>query len=1184
MATEIDFAQLAGWSEEQAHEKKSKVGTKGPRPWSTQLLSEVERACGFTYAASDAGSAARHWEFSVILDHAARRVCMAHSWGKRAEVNRRKFIKSLKRLEAVPQLARKWLDEFCQRRSDATGAIEHYRIRLGAVEGWKEIVAAWSRSKCKSEADRIAAARELQDSDQIDKFGDIQLFEAIAVDDAQVVWRDREGVSAEHPLLDYAAGTNAAFKMRNYKVPAYRHPDELRHPVFCDFGESRWSIAFAAHRRATQLESAENRLQRAEAAIQKITQKLASVKNEMKREAAQQELAQAQEKLTEACREQNWLIGGNGLRIKLWDGTSVREQDLTWASKRLQSDLPPVTNDRSHPIVVVARADRYGRAAAGAQADQQVQVDGLFDLKEWNGRLQAPRRELDEIADIRDGIKAIELTHSKRQARLEKLKRHIHWFITFSAKLTPHGPWPDFAEKHLDLGLNPDPQYWPHAIENKERSGRGRLLLARLPGLRALSVDLGHRYAAACAVWESVTARIVNEACDQAGILRPGPTDLFVFVPKNGKTGRTLFRRIGPDKLNGKNHPAPWARLDRSFVIRLQGEDQPARRARPEELAWRESLESKVGHIPDTENSPKASDLRMDQFFQEAVKIVRLAVRRHSDYARIADGLIVVNKSGMGNLKPVKLEGETLIGNLQEILVRWHGLKTSSRWRDEFATQKWNEFIQPLLTGIELPEVTKDMPGQQRKAIQKKLRDELEPVAKQLATMNRTKISIAWATEWRKNDSTLPQHIKSLRQHITPRGKKRNQSIRQVGGLSLTRIATFSELYQLQKAFYTRLQLSSQSGRIIEPRAIAERGFAQKLLDQRDAMRESRARQLASRIIEAALGIGSENKAQHWAENPQNGIKTLRPRARIDDPRFHPCQAVVIENLTRYRPDELMTRRENRQLMSWSSARIKKYLTEGCQLHGLHLREVQPAYTSRQDFRTGAPGMRCVDVTVAEFCKKFRRELKRAEDAPTPNALERYLRDLQAKYCQLRNGQLIPRASYEKHTLRIPRKGGEIFVSATETESKPDRKGPSGIQADLNAAGNIGLKALLDPDWPGTWWNLPATLDAEGYRVPHPEKTKGTPTLQSWRVGRTKAMYSQSGTPESTEEESDGKLSRRKKRPKDVINLWRDVSSKPLTEGDWRPYAAYEALVRWRVIQRLRKSMGLVQDSASGLD
>jgi hypothetical protein len=55
-----------------------------------------------------------------------------------------------------------------------------------------------------------------------------------------------------------------------------------------------------------------------------------------------------------------------------------------------------------------------------------------------------------------------------------------------------------------------------------------------------------------------------------------------------------------------------------------------------------------------------------------------------------------------------------------------------------------------------------------------------------------------------------------------------------------------------------------------------------------------------------------------------------------------------------------------------------------------------------------------------------------------------------------------------KNLLRIPSKSGELFVSAD-----PDSPTSNGIQADLNAAANIGLRAVMDPDWSGAWWYVP---------------------------------------------------------------------------------------------------------------
>ncbi len=69
-------------------------------------------------------------------------------------------------------------------------------------------------------------------------------------------------------------------------------------------------------------------------------------------------------------------------------------------------------------------------------------------------------------------------------------------------------------------------------------------------------------------------------------------------------------------------------------------------------------------------------------------------------------------------------------------------------------------------------------------------------------------------------------------------------------------------------------------------------------------------------------------------------------------------------------------------------------------------------------------------------------------------------------------------------SVRIPYRGGDLFVPA-------DGRSPiaGGLQADLNAAANIGLKALLDPDWPGAWWYVPC--DPATF-LPLPKTTAGS--------------------------------------------------------------------------------------------
>jgi hypothetical protein len=174
--------------------------------------------------------------------------------------------------------------------------------------------------------------------------------------------------------------------------------------------------------------------------------------------------------------------------------------------------------------------------------------------------------------------------------------------------------------------------------------------------------------------------------------------------------------------------------------------------------------------------------------------------------------------------------------------------------------------------------------------------------------------------------------------------------------------------------------------------------------------------------------------------------------------------------------------------MNWAARNVRKYIVEGCELHGLHFVEVWPAYTSKQDSRTGAPGIRCEDVFRKVFDEAARRALVSgpAQTESATKSLTRHERDVRRWAREISN---ICRKSSEKEdlnlreqvilgvsakmadvptrrsTIRLPYRGGELFVSAAA-----DSPLARGMQADLNAAANIGLKALFDPDWEGAWW------------------------------------------------------------------------------------------------------------------
>src|SRR5262249_20226344 len=124
--------------------------------------------------------------------------------------------------------------------------------------------------------------------------------------------------------------------------------------------------------------------------------------------------------------------------------------------------------------------------------------------------------------------------------------------------------------------------------------------------------------------------------------------------------------------------------------------------------------------------------------------------------------------------------------------------------------------------------------------------------------------------------------------------------------------------------------------------------------------------------------------------------------------------------------------------------------------------------------------------------------------------------------------------------LRLPRRGGEIFVS-TAMEGYLDSGGRVRFpfaQADLNAAANIGLRALLDPDWTARWWYLPC--DGTTF-IPTEASVKGSAVVDL----KAPLRAPQNG--------SRGiRKTRRVRAERQIVNLWRHPSAIGLAGGVWQ--------------------------------
>jgi hypothetical protein len=940
----------------------------------------------------------------------------------------------------------------------------------------------------------------------------------------------------------------------------------------------------------------------------------------------------------------------------------MRGVDLRWRSKRLAKDLAIDAPDDEgrREVTEVSRADRLGRAAAGADDTTRVRVLNAFEEELWNGRLQARRSELERIARIADRR---DLPPAEREEKERRLRERLTWYLTFSPRLQPRGPWTSLAEA---AGLPADPKAWTFKEENKGRQGDARLVLSRIPGIRVLSVDLGHRFGAACAVWRAVTTEELRTRCERAGVTPPRASDLHGRLVEGGRTA--VLRRVGADELpDGSPHPAPWAVLERQFLVKLQGEEGPSRAATDDELAaiarferdlgarWtvldeiaagpearRPSGKARLeasrtrGFVLEASPAPleatrRAPPRRILHLLQRALRTAELALRRHGDAARIAFAFGAESWPEAGG-RMRRLSDEERTEKCAEALARWYDLASSRPAAGAHEVELWERHVAGL-TGLPSaraePQVAAESPRARRAHIES-LVDRFRDAARRVLSSSTllTTLREAWTARWTLDDG-LPAmvrregsrtvvvrpatgwyaHLRTLRGWIQPGPRVRGSERRRpgegvgLGGLSLDRIALVRSLYRLLKAFRMRPRPDDLRRGVPEQGDSSLERFGERVLDAHERMRESRLKQLASRIVGSALGVAPPPPFSKSEEDPASRRRRLSRLER----RFPPCHAVVVEDLERYRPDEVRTRRENRMLMSWSARNLAKRLEDACLLHGLKLWQVSARYTSQQDARTGAPGIRCRDVPVRELLHRSGALARRV--ARALEAVERGSRDAEARYLadlvQLwdpatrtwtepaRGGgaRVVWRletggewralegapATREPLPVRLPQRGGDLFVSAEASSPAAH-----GLQADLNAAANIGLRALLDPDWAGRYWIVrcdpttfvPAHTQVAGSHAFEPKRPLPVAAGGGSSPAAPAPPPARRSRPRRGEPSGGGQV-----RP---VNLWRDPTWAGPYEGRWVGWDEYWNGVRARVIRsvlRPRAGLGRERDT-----
>lgn len=279
--------------------------------------------------------------------------------------------------------------------------------------------------------------------------------------------------------------------------------------------------------------------------------------------------------------------------------------------------------------------------------------------------------------------------------------------------------------------------------------------------------------------------------------------------------------------------------------------------------------------------------------------------------------------------------------------------------------------------------------------------------------------------------------------------------IRGQRGLSMARIEQIDNLRKRFMSLRRQMKLS--------PGVLADAGMDDKgkrldepcedILNKLDRMKQQRVNQTAHLILAQALGL---RLRPHLANDAERVEKDIHGEYE-PIPGRKPVDFIVMEDLSRYLSSQGRAPSENSRLMKWCHRAVLAKLKQMCEPFGIPVLEVPAAYSSRFCALTGVPGFRAVEVhdgNAEDF--RWKRLIKKAEkdksskDAEAAAMLFDQLRDLNIEVQEARRlDKKMP-----LRTLFAPVAGGPLFIPMV---------GGGPRQADMNAAINLGLRAIASP-------------------------------------------------------------------------------------------------------------------------
>jgi hypothetical protein len=284
------------------------------------------------------------------------------------------------------------------------------------------------------------------------------------------------------------------------------------------------------------------------------------------------------------------------------------------------------------------------------------------------------------------------------------------------------------------------------------------------------------------------------------------------------------------------------------------------------------------------------------------------------------------------------------------------------------------------------------------------------------------------------------------------------------------------------------------------------------ILGKLEAIKEQRRNQTAHMILAQALGLtlAKPTEPQDEAEAKSREAKDIHGeyvKADIKGRAVSPEKGnqwrgivdfIVIEDLSRYRTSQGRAPRENSRLMKWCHRAIRDKLKQLCEPFGLPLVETPAAYSSRFCSRTGVAGFRATELSGDPLQDpKWRWRVRKPEEGKeeTEKQIERR-KQWEALFEQVKKvNEDAESKGLPARTLLAPEAGGSLFipignlVATHKRQAKGEpivrfepitlegnqQREPKLIHADINAAVNLGLRAVADP----RVWSIHSRLRSE---------------------------------------------------------------------------------------------------------